>query len=194
MLKRERPDGGMMKWLAPSFVLISLAMLASPAMAQQGFDTPDAAVDALVAAAKSGDQKEILAILGPEGRAVIDSGDKVADENAKQRFVDAYDAKHEIVREGDGTQTLVIGDDDWPFPLPLVNKDGEWQFYGRARRIVAAPRRPQRARHDPSKPGLRAGAERICRARSGEIRQTRLCAAHREHAWQEGWPLLADQG
>ena len=39
-----------------------------------------------------------------------------------------YDAKHAIEPEGDGTQTLIIGDDDWPFPIPLVNKAGEWQF------------------------------------------------------------------
>ena len=40
----------------------------------------------------------------------------------------AYDAKHAIEMEGDGTQTLVIGDNDWPFPIPLVNKAGQWQF------------------------------------------------------------------
>jgi Protein of unknown function (DUF2950) len=42
--------------------------------------------------------------------------------------VTAYDAKHTIEMEGDGTQTLVIGNDDWPFPIPLVNKAGQWQF------------------------------------------------------------------
>jgi hypothetical protein len=52
----------------------------------------------------------------------------VADSNIRQNFVSAYDAKHTIEMEGDGTQTLVVGSDDWPFPIPLVNKAGQWQF------------------------------------------------------------------
>ena len=89
---------------------------------------PEAAVDALVGAAKSGDTKAILAVLGPDGQAIVSSGDPVADSNTREKFVAAYDAKHAIELEGDGTQTLIIGDDDWPFPIPLVNKAGEWQF------------------------------------------------------------------
>ena len=62
-----------------------------------------------------------------DGR-IIDSGDPVADSNAREKFIAAYDAKHALELEGDGTQTLILGDDNWPFPIPLVNKGGEWQF------------------------------------------------------------------
>ena len=58
----------------------------------------------------------------------MSSGDPVADTNARDDFIAAYDAKHAIEMEGDGTQSLIIGTDDWPFPIPLINKAGEWQF------------------------------------------------------------------
>jgi hypothetical protein len=98
------------------------------AYGQQQYKTPAEAVDALVGAAKSADQKAILAVLGPDGQAIVSSGDPVADSNAREIFVSAYDAKHSIEMEEDGTQTIIIGNDNWPFPIPLVNKSGEWQF------------------------------------------------------------------
>jgi DUF2950 family protein len=113
-----------------SRILLSAALLCwcAPAFAQEQFSTPQGAVDALVSAAKSGDTTAILAVLGPDGQAVVSSGDPVADSNVREKFVSAYDAKHAIELEGDGTQTLIIGNDNWPFPIPLINKAGEWQF------------------------------------------------------------------
>jgi hypothetical protein len=99
-----------------------------PSIAQERFKTPEAAVDALVAAAKTGDTKAIVRVLGPQGKAIVSSGDPVADKNTREKFVSAFDAKHEIEREGDGRQTLILGDDDFPFPIPLINKGGQWQF------------------------------------------------------------------
>jgi hypothetical protein len=114
-----------------SRVLLCVALLgwtAAPASAQEKFSTPEAAVDALIGAAKSGDTKAILEVLGPDGQAIVSSGDPVADRNTREAFVSAYDAKHAIEAEGNGSQTLIIGNDDWPFPIPLINKSGEWQF------------------------------------------------------------------
>ena len=111
-------------------ILLCLALMAwsAPASAQETFTTPEAAVDALVGAAKSGDKRAILGVLGPDGQAIVSSGDPVADTNTREKFVSAYDTKHVFELEGDGTQTLIIGDDDWPFPISLVNKAGGWQF------------------------------------------------------------------
>jgi hypothetical protein len=103
-----------------------------PSIAQERFKTPEAAVDALVAAAKTGNTKAIVRVLGPQGKAIVSSGDPVADKNTREKFVAAYDAKHDIEREGDGTQTLIIGDDNFPFPIPLINKEGKWQFDSQA--------------------------------------------------------------
>jgi hypothetical protein len=113
-----------------SRVLFTAALLGlcAPAFAQEQFGTPEAAIEALVAAARSGDRNAILKVLGSDGKPIVGSGDPVADSNIRQDFVSAYDAKHAIEMEGDGTQTLVIGNDDWPFPIPLINKGGQWEF------------------------------------------------------------------
>ncbi len=112
------------------YLLLCATLLgwSASAFGQELFATPEAAVDALVGAAKSGDRKAIVSVLGPDGEAIVSSGDPVADTNTRENFIAAYDAKHTIELEGDGTQTLIIGNDDWPFPIPLVNKAGEWQF------------------------------------------------------------------
>jgi hypothetical protein len=112
------------------YLLLCATLLgwSATAFGQELFATPEAAVDALVGAAKSGDRKAIVSVLGPDGEAIVSSGDPVADTNTRENFIAAYDAKHTIELEGDGTQTLIIGNDDWPFPIPLINKAGEWQF------------------------------------------------------------------
>lgn len=110
--------------------LLSAALLFSStaALAQEQFDSPDAAVTALVTAAKAGSESELLKILGPEGDDVISSGDDVADRATRDNFVASYEEKHSVELEGNGTITLVMGEDDWPFPIPMVNKDGKWEF------------------------------------------------------------------
>ena len=109
-------------------LFLCAALLGWSASAQEPFKTLEEAVDALVGAAKSGDQKAILAVLGPDGQAIVSSGDPVADNNVRKNFIAAYDAKHAVEMEGDGTQTLIIGNNDWPFPIALVKKSGEWRF------------------------------------------------------------------
>jgi len=110
--------------------LLGAAILFSStaALAQEQFDSPDAAATALVSAAKDGNEKELLKILGPEGDEVISSGDEVADRNTRDKFVASYEEKHSLELEGDGTTVLIMGADDWPFPIPIVNKDGKWEF------------------------------------------------------------------
>ena len=118
-----------------------LITTAPTARAQQNYKTVDAAVDALVATAKSGDQKAALVVLGPGGDDIISSGDKIADDAARARFVASYDAKHEIKMEGDDKATLIIGDNDYPFPIPLMRKDGKWLFDTEAGRREILARR-----------------------------------------------------
>ncbi|MGC2011572.1 MAG: DUF2950 domain-containing protein [Pseudolabrys sp.] len=102
--------------------------IASLAQAQQRFNTPNAAVEALVAAARSDDRRTVVSILGPGSQELISSGDPVADDNIKQEFLTAYDAQHRIVSETGKPSVLVLGQNDWPFPIPLVQKDGQWSF------------------------------------------------------------------
>jgi len=100
----------------------------STAFAQKSYKTPQDAVDALVASAKTDDPKAALAVLGRDGEDIISSGDKVSDDAVRQRFVASYEAKHQIAMDGDNKATLVIGDDDYPFPIPLIRKSGLWSF------------------------------------------------------------------
>ena len=111
---------------AAAAALFLLAM-ASAASAQQSFKTPEEAAEALANAAKSGDRKALLAVLGTNGADIVSSGDAVADAATRQQFLAAYDAKHQVTTEGDKA-TMIVGNDDFPFPIPLVRKDGAWRF------------------------------------------------------------------
>jgi hypothetical protein len=92
------------------------------------FATPEDAAKALVEAAKSDDQKALLAILGPSLKQWIESGDPVADRAAKDKFVKDYEQKQSIDTDEKDKAVLIIGDDDFPFPIPIVKKDNEWAF------------------------------------------------------------------
>ena len=122
---------------AAAFLLCATASIAS---AQQSFKTPDEAASALVAAAKAGDRKALLTVLGAAGEDIVSSGDEVADEGVRKEFVAAYDEKHEIHPEGDHA-TLIIGNDDFPFPIPLMRKGDAWSFDTEAGRLEVLYRR-----------------------------------------------------
>ena len=93
------------------------------------FSSPDEAGDALLAAAKSGDQNELLAIFGPDSKELISSGDAVQDKNVSQAFAAGYGVMHRWRRLADGSQLLLVGADNFPFPIPLKkNADGQWFF------------------------------------------------------------------
>ena len=117
--------------LTAAIIAIALASIAtsSVTLAQEDYKTPQAAVDALVATARSGDEKTALVVLGRDGEDIISSGDKVSDDAVRKRFVNSYDAKHQITMDGDNKAILVVGDNDYPFPIPMVrNKNGTWSF------------------------------------------------------------------
>jgi Protein of unknown function (DUF2950) len=122
-LQKIGPAG--LTWLTVALLVFAITATAN---AQQSFKSAAEAADALVNAVKSDDQKGILAVLGPDGAGIASSGDEVEDAAARKRFTAAYDAKHQINLEGDQKAVLVIGDQDWPFPIPIVRKDDSWRF------------------------------------------------------------------
>ena len=92
------------------------------------FPSPEAAVQALMDAVKNGDERALLAIFGKEGKDLIGSGDAIADRKGRERFLQLYETKHQLSKESDRMMALEVGDEQWPFPIPLV-KDGEgWRF------------------------------------------------------------------
>lgn len=107
-----------------------MAVLAacSRAVPQQSFDSPEAAAQALVAAARTGGTGGLLVVLGNDAEPLVDSGDPVQDGNALEKFVAEFDAVHAF-EESDADRTvLVVGEDRWPFPFPLVRSGGQWRF------------------------------------------------------------------
>ena len=69
----------------------------------------------------------MLAIFGPGAKELIFSGDAVADQQRRARFVKAYDEKNRLVQQGND-MILVIGKEDWPFPIPVMKKGDGWVF------------------------------------------------------------------
>ncbi|NEU99025.1 DUF2950 domain-containing protein [Bradyrhizobium uaiense] len=109
-------------------IAAALALLLSSARAQQGFPNPEDAAAALATAVKAGTSRAMLKVLGRDAADIIESGDDVADANARQRFLSAYDDKHSIKADGNKKAILILGKDDFPFPIPLVNNDDGWSF------------------------------------------------------------------
>lgn len=102
--------------------------VAAPAPGQQSFANPMQAVQALVAATRANDRRKLLAIFGADGARLIDSGDPVADRKGRMRFVAAYELEHRIEEKDETQATLVVGRQQWPFPIPLVRRAGGWYF------------------------------------------------------------------
>jgi hypothetical protein len=117
--------------LALTITLVPGALTGAAVVMQRGFASPEDAVAALVAAVKANDKKALIDILGSEGRSLIDSGDAVADRNARQRFVAEYESAHRLAAGG-GKVILHVGQDDYPFPIPLVPDGILWRFDTRA--------------------------------------------------------------
>jgi len=105
-----------------------LLLLAQAASGQRTFPTPAAAAAALVAASRSDDESGLLAILGPDGKDLISSGDAVADKHSRENFVKLYAEKHSLTSEAQGFKTLTVGLKDWPMPIPIVRDGTIWYF------------------------------------------------------------------
>jgi hypothetical protein len=124
----------------PAMVVV-LALSVPAAYAQRAFPTPEEASGALATAVKSGIRGDILWVLGSKANDIIASGDDVADAETLQRFTGAYDSKHSIRLEGDRKSVLIIGNDDFPFPIPLMRKKAGWEFDTAAGRLEILYRR-----------------------------------------------------
>lgn len=94
---------------------------------QYTFDSPDDAAVALVNAAADLDGDQLRLILGPDAGG-LSSGNRLRDEINLQRFATAYDVQHSLVESAPGERTLVVGEDGWEMPVPIVERDGRWLF------------------------------------------------------------------
>jgi hypothetical protein len=100
------------------------------------FDTPQQAADVLVAAAEKFDVVELAYIFGPDGDDVVFSGEFAQDRQHAANFVaEAREKKNVSVDPKSGNRAfLLVGNEDWPFPVPLVKKGDKWSFDAKAGR------------------------------------------------------------
>jgi hypothetical protein len=113
-----------------AFALLILAC-AQSSLAQElrprTFSSPVEAAQALFHAVDSEDEQAVEAIVGA-GKEVTSSSDEVEDKLEREHFCKKYNEMHRLVREPDGSTVLYIGAENWPFPIPLVSKNGAWYF------------------------------------------------------------------
>jgi hypothetical protein len=108
--------------------LVTVSAASVDAADQRTFQSADAAVAALVDAAKAGDRKQLDPLFGAGAEQVLPSGDPVADREAREEFVARAAERTHLERVGDDFAVLSVGDDDWPFPIPLVKESAGWRF------------------------------------------------------------------
>jgi hypothetical protein len=129
--------------IASAWLAASSAGAADKPVAQRNFDTPQQAAEALVQAAGADDISALLAILGPDGKPIVSSGDPVRDKNDLAKFAERAHEKMEVSFDiSDPTRaTIIVGSGDWPMPVPLVQKNGKWRFNAKeGRREILARR------------------------------------------------------
>jgi hypothetical protein len=103
-------------------------VIAQP-VSQKTFATPEAAGAALLAAATSADPNSLIAVFGPDSKAVLFTGDRAADKAKLQQFATEYNRMHRWAKIRAGGQVLQVGADNYPFPIPLgQNSSGQWYF------------------------------------------------------------------
>ena len=128
-------EGSPLRGLTPRVALATFVLLlAGPVavclarpLSQTTFASPEDATRALLAAVQKQDSRAVARILGA-GDASVTSGDQLEDTLERERFVQKYQEMHRLVQEAGGVTALYIGAENWPFPIPLVSRDGAWRF------------------------------------------------------------------
>ena len=110
---------------------------------QRTFATPDEAIQATIEAASNNDTPALLQIFGPAGKDIVQSGDPAEDKTARTEFADAAHQKLELERDPltPDRVTFTVGDEAWPFPVPVIRHDGKWQLDSISGRMEILARR-----------------------------------------------------
>jgi hypothetical protein len=120
--------------------LVETARIAEPAAQPQvsgpavgeSFVSAEEAVAAFVNALRTDKPDAVQNVLGRGSEALLSSGDKYSDAAERQRFLAAYDEQHKLASSTPGQMVLEVGNDDWPFPIPIVQSDRRWHFDSQA--------------------------------------------------------------
>jgi hypothetical protein len=104
--------------------------IAQKKIAQKTFESPEAATDALIDAASKNDVATLKAVLGSTAKGILTSGDPKQDEAERQEFAKIAAEKHHLEKSSMNSHVMVllIGDQEWPFPIPLFHDGDKWRF------------------------------------------------------------------
>jgi Protein of unknown function (DUF2950) len=123
----NRTIGHLTLALLCSFTVLPFTVSAQNA-SHRTFAAPHDAVQALIAAVKSGNLEDLFTIFGPDSEALIASSDPATGRRNREVFAVAVAEQWRLVDETPTRKTLVIGNEDWPFPVPIVKVGNGWQF------------------------------------------------------------------
>ena len=111
-----------------ALVLLVVVPLTAAAAGQQTFATPEAAVDAYIAALKADDDAALTALFGERYKDVVITPDRAANSATRAKILAALQRYRMLDEVGDDRRVLVIGEQAWPLPIPLVREQGAWRF------------------------------------------------------------------
>jgi hypothetical protein len=112
----------------PIWLVLAVAISCGSPQSQQAFDTPESAVRALIKTVNASNIDELLLIFGTDGADLIASSDPATGRRNRAVFAAAAGEGWQLVNYGEDRRVLVVGNESWPFPIPLV-KDGDvWRF------------------------------------------------------------------
>jgi hypothetical protein len=114
--------------LAALAVTTVFLTVATGALAQERYRSPEEAVAALVDAVRTDAPQQMMRVLGPGSDEILRSGDPVDDAATRRRFLDAFGATHQILPDGEDQAVLIVGEERWPFPIRLVRLNNTWRF------------------------------------------------------------------
>ena len=108
--------------------LMVAAPLAAAAAPQETFTTPEAAVDALMAALKSDSDAAMVTIFGDDHRDLVVNSDRAESSATRAKILAAMQTLHALQAPSPNRRVLVIGDKAWPLPIPIVRTGDRWRF------------------------------------------------------------------
>jgi DUF2950 family protein len=114
--------------VARVLLLIGVLSIATRAQTHRTFATPEEAVNALIVAAKAGNLDALVEIFGPDSKDLVASSDPTTARQNRQTFLVAAAERTRLADDGPKKRTLVIGNENWPFPVPIVKVTNGWQF------------------------------------------------------------------
>jgi Protein of unknown function (DUF2950) len=124
------PVFGQVTQSLPPAVPPGVPVHSTPKVPQKTFDSPEEATQALIDATGKNDTATLKSILGSSAKGILTSGDPKQDEAERQEFAKIAGQKHHLEKSSMNSHVMVllIGDQDWPFPIPLLHDGQKWRF------------------------------------------------------------------